>query len=241
MSTVALLTSLFVLLFWAPRDVVVVPGGAFSMGSEEEADERPIRRVHLPTFYIDRTEVTREEYAECVAAAACPPRSGLESSGARARLPVTEVSWDDAATYCRFVGARLPTEAEWEKAARGTDGRVYPWGDELDCSRGNFGNFEGEGRCPTNPGRPSPVGSFVAGASPYGALDLAGNVWEWVADTYADLSRKASSGPRPNLRVVRGGACCSMFGLPRAANRVAFPSDYRDVDLGFRCARSTLR
>lgn len=224
----------------------MVPGGAFFMGSEVETDERPVRRVHLPTFYIDRTEVTREGYARCVAAAACRPLPGLDSSGTRARLPVTQVSWDDATVYCHFVHARLPTEAEWEKAARGLDGRVYPWGNELDCRRGNFGNFEGEGRCPANPGRPVPVGSFADGASPYGVLDLAGNVWEWVADAYGDLagSRGAASDQKPKLqrklRVVRGGACCSMFALPRAANRVAFPQDYRDVDLGFRCARSTL-
>ena len=117
---------------------------------------------------------------------------------------------------------------EWEKAARGTDGREYPWGNEIDCARANWGTFEGEGPCAgKNPGHPVAVGQYPTGASPYGLLDMGGNVWEWVADKYDE---------DPGRRVVRGGSCCTFFVGPRAANRNAWAPDHRDGDLGFRCA-----
>jgi len=204
------------------------------MGGGEEADERPAHRVTLASFAIDRDEVTRGEYAECVHAGACEAALGADAA---LRLPVTGVRWTDADAYCRFAHKRLPTEAEWERAARGSDGRIYPWGNQPDCAAGNWGNYDGEGRCPGNPGRPVAVGSYG------GELhDLGGNVWEWVADWYDPAYYRRSparspSGPKKGTRrVVRGGACCSMLGLPRASNRVAFPPDYRDDDLGFRCA-----
>ena len=144
------------------------------------------------------------------------------------QLPATNVSWFDARDYCAFAGGRLPNEAEWEKAARGPDGREYPWGSDAACARANWGNFEGEGPCATtNPGFPVAAGRYADGASPYGALDMAGNVWEWVADAYDE---------DPKRRVVRGGSCCSFFVPPRAPNRNAWAPDYRGADLGFRCA-----
>jgi formylglycine-generating enzyme required for sulfatase activity len=226
-----------------PDDMVRVDAGAFTMGGGDEADERPAHRVFVAEFAIDRDEVTREKYAACVRAGACAAPSPANDGDADAAVAVTGVRWIDADAYCRFAGKRLPTEAEWEKAARGTDGRAYPWGNDPDCARANFGNFEGEGRCPRNPGRVVAPGRYPSGASPYGARDLAGNVWEWTADWYAPdyYARSPARDPRGpargTTRVVRGGACCSMFGLPRAANRLAFPPDYRDIDIGFRCAR----
>jgi serine/threonine-protein kinase len=216
----------------APRpDRVLVAAGPSKQGSTKgDDDERPERTVVVKAFAIDRTEVTRARYAACVAARKCkpvppPPAAAGAPDG---ELPVTDVSWADAQAYCRFAGGRLPTEAEWEKAARGPDGREYPWGAELDCTRANWGNFDGEGPCAgKNPGRPVRVGSYPTGASVYGALDLGGNVWEWVADKYED---------EPSRRVVRGGSCCSFFVGPRAANRNAWAPDHRDADLGFRCA-----
>jgi serine/threonine-protein kinase len=208
------------------RDRVAVPGGPFTQGSTRgEEDERPARKVNVKAFAIDRTEVTRAAYARCVEAGKCRAAAPAEGD---ANLPVTGVDWNDAQAYCKFAGGRLPTEAEWEKAARGTDAREYPWGNDADCSKANWGSFEGEGPCAgKNPGHPVAVGSYPAGASPYGALDLGGNVWEWVADKYdAD----------PGRRVVRGGSCCSFFVGPRAANRNAWSPDHRDADLGFRCA-----
>ena len=225
----------------APANLVRVPAGEFVMGGGEEADERPRHRVFVSEFWIDRDEVTRGEYAACVRDRACAP----PAAAGDATLPVTGVSWIDADAFCRHAGKRLPTEAEWEKAARGTDGRIFPWGNDARCDRANFGNFEGEGRCPQNPG--APVAAGRNSESPYGARDLAGNVWEWVADRYDAAYYRRSpardpTGPAAGARrVVRGGACCSMFGLPRASNRLAFPPDYRDVDLGFRCARGAER
>ncbi len=222
-----------------PPARVAVSAGPARLGSASgEDDERPSRSKHIPGFAIDRTEVTRGDYQRCVAARQCralpapPAGAAARAEGDDATLPVTGVSWNDARDFCRFAKGRLPREDEWEKAARGVDGRQYPWGDDAACARANWGTFDGEGPCAgKNPGRPVPVGSYPDGASPYGVLDMAGNVWEWVADRYDQ---------DPSRRVVRGGSCCSYFVAPRAANRNAWAPDHRDVDLGFRCAaRST--
>ena len=214
-----------------PVDRVPVAAGPFVQGSAHgDEDERPPRSRSLPAFVIDRTEVTRAAYGACVAAHRCKavPAALAGPAGADGKLPVTNVSWSDARDYCAFAGGRLPSEAEWEKAARGPDGREYPWGADAACERANWGNFEGEGPCAaTNPGFPVAVGRYTEGASPYGALDMAGNVWEWVSDAYDE---------DPKRRVVRGGSCCSYFVPPRAPNRNAWAPDYRGADLGFRCA-----
>jgi formylglycine-generating enzyme required for sulfatase activity len=211
----------------AVADRVLIPAGPFKKGSNTGADdEKPLTTMTLPAFKIDRGEVTRAQYARCVAARKCAkPDQDLDKDAA---LPVTNVNWFEARAYCRFAGGRLPSEAEWEKAARGSDGREFPWGNELDCSRANWGNFEGEGPCAgKNPGHPVPPGQYPNGASPNGVQDMAGNVWEWTADKYDDDL---------NRRVVRGGSCCSYFVEPRAANRNAWDPNHRDGDLGFRCA-----
>ena len=207
-------------------DRVTVPAGAFRRGSTlGDLDERPVTTRTLPAFAIDRTEVTRAMYARCVSAKRCPP-VGLDLSS-EPDLPITQVSWSEAKSFCVYAGGRLPTEDEWEKAARGSDGREFPWGNDVDCAKANFGNYENEGPCAgKNPGKPVAVGGYPNGKSPYGLLDMAGNVWEWVADAYdRDASR----------RVVRGGSCCSYFVAPRAANRNAWDPKHRDGDLGFRC------
>lgn len=206
--------------------------GSFVQGSNEGAeDERPSRTNKLAKFRIDLTEVTRAAYAKCVAAKRCAAVEGITGAALEPdteNLPVTGVSWDDAKRFCAFVKGRLPTEAEWERAARGTDGRAFPWGNDLSCAQANWGNFDSEGPCAgKTPGKPSAVGSYPQGATPEGVQDMAGNVWEWVKDAYeADRKR----------RVVKGGSCCSYFVPPRSANRNAWAPAHRDSDLGFRCA-----
>jgi formylglycine-generating enzyme required for sulfatase activity len=211
-------------------DRIAIPAGPFIRGSVRAIDERPVETKRLPAFRIDRTEVTRGMYARCVAAHRCPAPDVADDLAVDPELPMTNVSWNDARTFCSFAGGRLPSEDEWEKAARGPDGREFPWGAEVSCARANWGNFAGEGPCRTeNPGHPIAVGSRPAGASPYGVQDLAGNVWEWVATAYRD---------EPGRRMVRGGSCCSYFVEPRAANRNGWAPEHKDADLGFRCVSS---
>ncbi|MDE3019958.1 MAG: SUMF1/EgtB/PvdO family nonheme iron enzyme, partial [Nitrospirota bacterium] len=163
--------------------MVLVPAGEFTMGSNEVDDEQPIHQVHLDAFYMDTFEVTTSRYAAFLKATQlAPPRRWEEARLPRdADRPVIGVTWFMADNYCRWAGKRLPTEAEWEKAARGTDGRAYPWGNEEPTNdRGNFGKPRWTGYDTL-----APVGSFKSGNSPYGIADMAGNVWEWVADWYA--------------------------------------------------------
>ena len=223
----------FLLLLLGASERLPVPAGPFWMGSDDgDRDERPRRRISVGSFAIDRTEVTRADYAGCVRARACAPATDYPDQ-TDPRLPQTGVSFPDAARYCRFAGGRLPTEREWEKAARGTDGRRFPWGEQADCGRGNWGAWAGEGPCGgVHPGRPEPVGRYPGGASPFGALDMAGNVWEWVDAPYPPVA-----GERTPRRVLKGGSCCSTFLEPRAANRIGYDPRYRDADIGFRCAR----
>ncbi|GKS57478.1 hypothetical protein YTPLAS18_10050 [Nitrospira sp.] len=184
--------------------MVLVPAGEFWMGSPEaqgDDDERPRHRVYLNSFYIDKYETSVSRYAKFMQAAGRKAPTywdqvKLEEHG---NLPVVGVDWSDAEVYCRWAGKRLPAEAEWEKAARGTDGRTYPWGNEEPTSaRANFGRDFLSVKNPYEE-RLAPVDSLEAGRSPYGVHHLAGNVWEWVADWYANDYYRHS------LREIRRG------------------------------------
>jgi len=159
--------------------MILVPAGPFVMGSDDlgEQDERPAHTVELHAFYIDYREVTRAEYQRCVDAKVCPVPRKLPTRFDDPQRPVVGVTWDAAKAFCAFAGKRLLTEAEWEKAARGTDGRLYPWGSAPPEQR-KHGCFAW-----TEP-RPCLAGTFPAGDSPYGVTDMAGNVWEWLEDVY---------------------------------------------------------
>jgi formylglycine-generating enzyme required for sulfatase activity len=175
--------------------MVYVPGGTFQMGSDASDgnandDEFPQHLVTLDGFWIDRTEVTNAQYWLCVADGNCERAIYVNDANLNgANYPVAGVSWVNAVNYCAWAGARLPTEAEWEYAARGTQGSIYPWGDDFDCSRGNF--REGCDEYVWT----APVGSFPSGASWCGVLDMAGNVWEWVADWDGDYPSEAQTNP----------------------------------------------
>lgn len=227
--------------------LMYVPAGTFQMGAEDGyRDERPVHEVELPAFWIDQTEVTNSKYALCEAAGACA-RPRRKSSNVidlyyggepYADYPVIFISWQDAADYCTWAGRRLPSEAEWEKAARGTDGRPYPWGSAApDASLLTFDHQQAD---------PTRTGSHPAGASPYGVLDMAGNVSEWVADWYAGdyyaLSPLfAPLGPESGEhRVVRGGSWKANAMGVRSAHRFIQLPDQPTFDLGFRCVLSAL-
>jgi formylglycine-generating enzyme required for sulfatase activity len=222
--------------------LVYVPAGQFLMGSDQadheaDQDEKPQHIPFLDAYWLDRTEVTNAMYTRCIEADACtaPMHSARYPLPEYAEHPVSGVTWFQAGEYCRWAGRRLPTEAEWEKAARGTDGRLYPWGNTApDDKLLNFGK---------QVNNTTPVGSYPAGASPYGALDMAGNVWEWVADGYDPTyyahtpTTNPPGGISANQRVVRGGAWGVDARAVRSANRFwAFPGR-NDTD-GFRCAVS---
>ncbi|HDN80997.1 MAG TPA: formylglycine-generating enzyme family protein [Chloroflexi bacterium] len=229
-----------------------IPAGAFIMGDETgRPDERPVHIVYLEGFHIDRYEVTVEEYARflnaigslwgcdghlCADVKSENPQSHIlikdglyQPEPGYERHPITWVSWFGADAYCRFYGKRLPTEAEWEKAARGTDGRLYPWGDIFSPDRANAdGVLSGT----------VPVGSYPEGLSPYGLHDMAGNVWEWVADWYEPYPGSGYRSPFfGKYKVVRGGswnhpaadARCSARDFAHPARRIGV--------VGFRCAK----
>jgi formylglycine-generating enzyme required for sulfatase activity len=252
----------------------MVAAGAFTMGADGvgELDERPAHRVTLPAFWLDLTEVTNEAWGRCVAAGACPApdatSAGKNGFGSDERFrgprqPVSAVSWDAARAYCQWLGKRLPTEAEWEKAARGSDGRRFPWGNaEPTPAHAQHAGL----------GVTADVGTHPAGDGPYGHHDLAGNVWEWVEDVYdpyayrrpgaaegkgstceqaleacAELRQNHKQGftgsnpiPTECEHVLRGGA----FNYPgaglRSSNRVHHPGRYRLVMSGFRCAKDAV-
>ncbi|MBC8333563.1 MAG: formylglycine-generating enzyme family protein, partial [Anaerolineae bacterium] len=220
----------------SPKDglvMVYAPAGELEMGSEEgNSDERPVHTVYLDSFWMDQTEVTYGQYQAFVQAESY---TGDKGCGDGDDYSVACVDWHSAQAYCEWAGKRLPTEAEWEKAARGTDGRTYPWGEEITCNLAQYSGCSGDAL---------PVGSLPAGASPYGALDMAGNLREWVADwydsDYYQISPPANpEGPQTGAnRVLRGGSWNGTDGYVRSANRDRGSPSYTVNDFGFRCARS---
>jgi formylglycine-generating enzyme required for sulfatase activity len=278
-----------------PDASVLIRAGSFTMGTEPdgggESDERPAHSVTLPAFCMDRTEVTVAQYRACVAARSCSDAhttvqwNGVTNSDHRVwdrfcnwrftdreNHPINCVDWNQARAYCGWAGGRLPREAEWEYAARGSDGRVYPWGPESpDRTRLNACDsrcremkrrseretgvavtdadrvmFEGDDGFVST----APVGGFPAGASPFGLLDMAGNVWEWVEDVYAAdayqhhnaegvFAREATDARQSTeLRVFRGGGWGDVSpAWVRAAGRGTSEPGVRGNYLGFRCAR----
>lgn len=226
-------------------EMVVVPAGCFMMGSEDgDSDERPVHEVCFEEpFWIDRYEVTNEQFARFGG------QAGRDSFFVGDDRPREQVTWDEAQAFCELRGARLPTEAEWEYAARGPDGRDYPWGNEFDCSMGNFDD-ETHRNPDVIPGGAgcdgfdvtAPAGSFPQGASWVGASDLSGNVWEWVADLYgaytAEVPTDSGGTDNGDLRILRGGSWVfSAQTSLRAAYRLEYlPTSAYDND-GFRCAR----
>jgi len=232
--------------------LILIPAGEFLMGSpsgEGSGGEHPQHRVYLDAYHIGKYEVTNEQFAKFV------QETGYQAKGnwkeyhvsGRGNHPVVCVSWNDAKAYCDWAGLRLPTEAEWEKAARGTDGRQYPWGNEWDASRCNNKNGPKlSGMANLREGRGIlPVGSFSSGASPYGCLDMAGNVDEWCSDWHGEnyYGNSPSSNPKGpgsgQSKVLRGGSWCG--GLPgyfRCAYRGWFVPVVLERNNGFRVCRS---
>ena len=214
--------------------LLYVPAGEFSMGLQGESDEQPIHTVYLDAFWIDQTEVTNAMYAKCVDAGKCnsPRDTDHFSNTGYANHPVAYVSWDDASAYCSWAVRRLPTEAEWEKAARGTDTRIYPWGN--DAPNSALLNYNNEIRETTE------VGNYPDGISPYGAYDMSGNVWEWVNDWYSERYYSIPQLSDPigpvsgQARVHRGGSYYDSFVY--SARRDKGDPGFVSFNLGFRCA-----
>jgi len=242
---------------FSPKDgmkMVFVPAGKFTMGSDSgNSNEQPIHIANLDSFWIDQTEITNEMYSICVQNGACnePSDTTYYSDSANANHPIVYVNWQDAQNYCAWADRRLPSEAEWEKAARGTDGRSHPWGEEFGCY-GNFklwqvqNNKNGGYEIPCTSGSVSKVGDFPEGASPFGALDMAGNAWEWVADwydmTYYNISPSNNpQGPDSGTsRVIRGGDYDNDFSDVRSAYRSSYNPELGGPNLGFRCVTSNV-
>jgi len=240
----------------SPKDgmiMVYVPAGEFIMGSDTGTDdEKPMRTVSLDAFWIDRTEVTNAMYARCFTSTVCRgTQSGRITIAGYENYPVEVDTWEQAQVYCQWTGRRLPTEAEWEKAARGTNGGTFPWGEGASCGQANYWGCKGEVQ---------PVGSYPDYASPYGALDMAGNLWEWVSDVYPGTTEYMLKGGDWRTEAwgvrsaVRGGDWEAKWTLLRGGSRDGFILDgcnrdyYREycdyrgnrvfIDFGFRCVLS---
>jgi serine/threonine-protein kinase len=219
-----------------PTGMIYIPGGTFMMGRNNAGDpeETPAHAVTAKPFYLDKTPVTNAQYAEFVKARGRRAPPNWRPAGYPAVIrdwPVTEVSWGDAQAFCKWKGKRLPTEAEWEFAARGTEGRLYPWGNNFDQALTNslesrLGDL------------PLPVGTLYRGASPFGVLDMSGNVWEWTADDYKPYPGRTSTFEVPAAaKVIRGGSFKSDKDHVTATTRNLDLATTRSPTIGFRCAK----
>ena len=226
--------------------MVYIPAGEFPYGPGSTTDI-PAQSTYLDAFWIDQTEVTNAQYARCVAEGGCsePLYTNFYDDPAYADHPIIWISRTEAEAYCAWAGARLPSEIEWEKAARGTDGRVFPWGDKFDVARVNCYESGIRGT--------QPVGSYPGGASPYGVLDMSGNVCEWTRDlwrTTEDYLKKPvlPPGTRPKGRhpighhyTLRGGSWASLESSLTTYARANEEPGWRTKDIGFRCVKCASR
>lgn len=221
--------------------MVLIPAGEFIMGSDKgDDDEQPVHRVFLNSYYIDKFEVTNGRFAKFVEAIHSEPPWGFadqETPVVHADHPVRWVNWMDAIGYCLWAGKRLPTEAEWEKAARGVDGRVYPWGNDPPTPvQAVFGLNEGAETV-------SPIGNREKGQSPYGARDLAGNLYEWTTDWYDEEYYKRIPAINPHgpaegtAKVQRGGSYINTPYRLRSSFRTKGDPTEHEPNVGFRCAQ----
>lgn len=243
----------FIVVWVNDHEMVLVPEGEFKMGSDiSESNESPAHIVYTDSFLIGKYEVTNQQFANFLNEMGNRKEGRffwLDERSVDARIfqiegiwvantgyenhPAVEVSWFGARAYCNWAGGRLPTEAEWEKAARGTDGRTYPWGEELNASMANYGR---------NINDTSPIGTYPLGMSPFGAMDMAGNAWEWVSDWYASEYYSISPLENPSgplfgeKHVLRGGAWYYIDNVS-TTNRDYHPGSANNFG-GFRCVIS---
>lgn len=234
--------------------MALVAAGEFSMGLDVDRVKKvvgslggmvkyhdsatPAHKVNVDAFYIDKHEITNEAYKKFIEAAEYRIPLSWEDAGGdipqgKEKYPVIYVSWEDAVAYCEWTGKRLPTEAEWEKAARGTDGRLFPWGNKFSKKKLNYNKSRKRGT--------TKVGSYPKGASPYGCLDMAGNVWEWTADNYLPYpgNKYEDEFYGKERYVLRGGSYLDARYDAVATMRSKFTPVTDDENVGFRCAKST--
>ncbi len=228
-----------------PNEMVLIPAGSFTMGTDERlSDEGPAHKVELPAFYIDRYEVTNLQYKAFIDASNHRSPSHFVNRDfpeGKSDHPVTYVTWQDAVDYCQWAGKRLPSDAEWEKAARGTDARSFPWGEEFNL---HAANTPVRWEALKQEGDTTPVGAFEAGVSPYGLYDMSGNVWEWTSSWYENYpgNTKPSENYGEIYKTLKGGSWwdCSFYQCGISApsyNRSFFLRTTKNSSFGFRCAK----